>query len=150
MRINWNWMSTLHPALTRKKTNGLTELPLGRSVLHYFLLLNGKAPGHQLVCHVHMAQNVRGCWRSQITSEVQFGVYRKTQCSSNTNWIAAECGRLKLTMQYLGDWVNSTTQLIFKAHLKMIFCCSFTTAHIAPVAIFCPAALNSVLQTPSS
>lgn len=81
----------------------LTESPLGRSVLHYFLLLNGKAPGQQLVCHVHMAQNVRGCWRSQITSEVQFGVYRKTQCSSNTNWIAAECGPLKLTMQYLGD-----------------------------------------------
>lgn len=76
--------------------------------------------------------------------------YQKTQCSSNTNWTAAECGRLKLTMQYLGDWVNSITQLIFKAHLKMIFCCSFTTAHIATVAIFCPTALNSVLQTPSA
>lgn len=59
--------------------------------------------GSRTACHVHMAHNVRGCWRSQITSEVQFGVYRKTQCSSNTNWTAAECGRLELTMQYLGD-----------------------------------------------
>lgn len=105
-------------------------------------------------CHVHMAQNVIGCSRSQITSEVQFGVYQKTQCSSNTNWTAVERRRLKLTMQLLGDLererVNSTTQLIFKAHLKMIFCCSFATGRIAPVAIFCPAALNSVLQPPIS
>lgn len=101
-----------------------------------------------------MAQNVIGCSRSQITSEVQFGVYQKTQCSSNTNWTAVERRRLKLTMQLLGDLererVNSTTQLIFKAHLKMIFCCSFATGRIAPVAIFCPAALNSVLQPPIS
>lgn len=33
------------------------------------LLLNEKAPGQKLkMCHIHMAQNVIGCLRSQITS----------------------------------------------------------------------------------
>ncbi len=63
---------------------------------------------------------------------------------------SSEMPTLELTMQQLGDWVNGTAQLIFKAPLKMIFCCSFATTRMPPVAIFCLAALNSDLQPPSS
>lgn len=63
---------------------------------------------------------------------------------------SSEMPTLELTMQQLGDWVNGTAQLIFRAPLKMIFCCSFATTRMAPVAIFCLAALNSDLQPPSS
>lgn len=41
-------------------------------------------------------------------------------------------------------------QLIFKAHLKMIFCFSFSAACIGPVAIFCLTAPNSAMLSPNS
>lgn len=91
-----------------------------------------------------------GFLRSQIKSEVQSGGNQKTQCLSNTNWTTVERRSSKLTMQSWGDWVNSTTQLVFKTDLKMIFCCPFATARVAPVAIFCPTAFNSDFWPPSS